>query len=209
MKPNVSIFAGSYRLRPSTMIGRSERAFDAREVRMAVLVPVGDDDERIGALERVVVRRRDVTRSPSRRCASCIATGSCATTVAPASSSSSISVSAGASRMSSVLRLEREPPDGDARAAELVADHVRCSFANRTCFCSSFASSTASSTRQRRAALVGGAEQRLHVLRKARAAVAGTRKEERRTDAIVAADALAHDDRRPRRRARRGPRSRS
>ena len=38
------------------MIGRRSARLDAREVGMAVLVPVGDDDECVGAVERVVVR---------------------------------------------------------------------------------------------------------------------------------------------------------
>ena len=40
--------------------GTPERLLDAREIRMPVLVPVGDDDERVGTDERLVARRREL-----------------------------------------------------------------------------------------------------------------------------------------------------
>ena len=111
-----------------------QRALDAREVRVPELVPLGDDDERVGALERVVVRRR-VGRSgrPRRRRASCMRhrivrdDGRAAL--------EQLVDQRERRRLAHVvgLRLEREPPDRDAcaRAAsspnallELLEQHV-------------------------------------------------------------------------------------
>src|SRR5580704_1097898 len=46
-----------------------QRLFDPPEIRVAVLVPVGDDDERVGAMRRVIVRIgvRDAIAQPPPR----------------------------------------------------------------------------------------------------------------------------------------------
>ena len=93
-----------------------QRLLDADEIRMSVLVPVGDDDQRIGAVERLIARGARTQRRPPSRClASSIATGSCAMTRAPAASNSSMSASAGLSRKSSVFGLNARPHTATAR----------------------------------------------------------------------------------------------
>jgi hypothetical protein len=67
-----------------------------------------------------------------------IATGSCATTVAPAPSSASISVSAGDSRMSSVWGLNASPQTAMRDPDRAPSSAVR-SFSNMTCFWRSLA----------------------------------------------------------------------
>ena len=70
-----------------------ERRADALEVGAAELLPLGDDDQRVGAFERRPSASRRTTAagsSPKMRRASAIATGSWATTSAPRGSSSAI-----------------------------------------------------------------------------------------------------------------------
>ena len=106
----------------------------------------------------------------------------------------------GASRMSSVFGLNARPHSAKRRPAGRRRS-ARTIFSTSTRFCASLTASTASSTRSGCAALGGGALQRLHVLREARAAVAGAGIEEVVADARIGADALAHRAR-CRRRAR-------
>ena len=82
---------------------------------------------------------------PRRRSVSCIAAGSCATTLAPAASSSSMSVSAGDSRMSSVFALKASPHTA-MRVPFTSPPSADRSFWKSRRFCSSLASSTARST---------------------------------------------------------------
>ena len=165
--------------------GRAAR-LDAREVGMAVLVPVGDDDQRVRA-RRARRSSSPRTRSGRRAVLRLVHRGRdrARTTVAPASSSSSISVSDGASRMSSVFGLNASPQT----AMRVPSDRRRAasrSFSNSRCFCASFASSTGCSTLERHAALRRRAHERLHVLREAGAAVARAREEKRGPDARIA-----------------------
>ena len=89
--------------------------------------------------------------------------------------------------------LEREAPDRDARPAELAAQRAFGSCRRRTRFCRSFADSTAVSTSRATPRSPRHLHERLHVLRKAGSAVAGSREQERRADARVAPDALPHE----------------
>ena len=71
-------------LRPSKTTGAFISLRIRGEVRLAELVPLGDDRERVGALERVVAVLAEVRRV-ARRCplATCVASGSYACTFAP------------------------------------------------------------------------------------------------------------------------------
>ena len=97
---------------------------------------------------------------------------------------------AGASRMSSVRGLKARPHT----ATVLPASPPRCAATRgtSTAFCASFVRSTASTTCRRSAGLLAHPDERLHVLREARAAVADPGEQERRADPAVRAHAHAH-----------------
>ena len=191
--------------------GRRSVLLHAREIGMPVLVPVGDHDERVGALERLVVRRprtsmrsadadaspraspRDRARRPSRR----------------RSSSSSISVSAGASRMSSVCGLNasphtamRAPVDPSPSARRELREQAMLLRVVRVLDRVEHAQ-----RRARIAARCGPAPSRPSGSTSRRSPGPGKRNDGPMRSSR--ADALAHDGRRRRRRARTGSRSRS
>ena len=97
----------------------------------------------------------------------------------------------GASRMSSVFGLNASPQSAIVRPARSAPSRATI-LSTSTCFCASLTSSTAASTLSGRAVLARRVLQRLHVLRKAAAAVADARIQEVVADPRVGADALAH-----------------
>ena len=163
------------------------------EVGLLELRPLGDDQRRIGAAQRVVghVVVADAVAEDA------LAPPPAPPGRAPAprrrpASSASISVTDGASRMSSVRGLNESPHTASAAPAQVARRSGRMTFSNSARFCAALTSSTAPQDARRDVARLRHRDQRLDVLRKARAAVADAGEQKRRADAAVEADAAAH-----------------
>ena len=88
------------------------------------------------------------------------------------------------------LRLEGEAPEGDV--LPMTPSSALSTSWPRNSASAPRSRSTASAMRERHVVLAAECGERLHVLREARAAVAGAGEQELRADARVGADALAH-----------------
>ena len=182
-------------LRPSTITAWRISARIASKIGAAEFLPLGDDDQRIGAAQRLhraggelepgdVVQER---RASARRHR--VVGADRARRAAPARA---ITTRLGASRMSSVLGLKARPHTAKRQAGQVVAEAARRSCRSSTSFWASLTASTAREQRHRAAdARRAVRDQRPHVLRKARAAVAAAGVEEVAADARVGADAAA------------------
>jgi hypothetical protein len=152
-------------LRASITTGRRSARLDAHEVGVAVLVPVGHHDQRVGARERVVVGL-GVVDGAVEPAPGLVQRGRVVGAHRRAAGEQLVDQGE-RGRLAHVvgLRLEREPHTA-TRAPRTVPSRAALSFAKVRRFCRSLASSTARSTEQRRADLVGRADERLHVLGK-------------------------------------------
>src|SRR5207245_6082122 len=170
--------------------GGLQRFFEGGEIGAAEFLPLGDDRQRIGALERVerIIDDRDAAAvgkdlarlSPRRRIVGAHA----------GAGRDQVVDQREARRLAHVVGvgLEREPPDGDALAAQLVveavadleAEHVLLRFVHFL---------DRAEEAQRLARLLGAALQGFHVLWKARAAEADAGIQELVADARIGADA--------------------
>ena len=124
VKPSSRITAGSYRLRPSKMIGRCSSCFMRAKSGWRNSFQSVTMTSASRAFEGLVVRVGDSAPGRRRRrCASCDRLRVVrAAPAAPAASSSSISASAGASRMSSVCGLKASPQTATARPGSCAAE---------------------------------------------------------------------------------------
>ena len=124
-EPGGTHLRGSYRLRPSKSKRLPQAAPQLAEIGAAELLPLGDDDQRVGAVERVD-RRRRVARCAARRRRRGAPRPSPPdrrrVTVAPRASRSAID--ARRRRLAHVVGvgLEREAPDRERAAGEVGAE---------------------------------------------------------------------------------------
>ena len=195
-------------LRPSKTTGDLHQLPHLREVRLAELVPLGDDGQRVGAGQRVValVAERDAVAEdaaapswspPDRRRGRS----------RPAASSPSMITIAGASRMSSVRGLNASPQT--AIVLPFQAAEVRLHLGDQPLLLRVVDRLDRVQNLEVVAVVARRLEQRLHVFGKAAAAVADAGKQERRCRSGGPTRSPSAPDRRRRRPARRRSRSRS
>ena len=191
VKPAARTFTGSRMLRPSRKTGLLHQALQPLEVGRAVLVPLRQEQHGVGARRRLVgivgVLDLDLARA-WRSCALRLGIDPDDLGARP----HELARHHERRRLAHVvgLRLERQPPEGEPLALQVLAEDVLHLLDEDAASASSFTRSAASTISIGTPCCRPRVQERLRVLREARAAVAAARVEERRADARVGPDAL-------------------